>query len=123
MNSRRDSIIAELMNNEEEIEIALCWFDEEQWSLLSEIDPNGVDSSYEEWRRNASKAFSEFMASGQKVRKVSIKISVKTSEFGKVRNEEQLWIKCIYFKGMWILVPVGFGFCGSGFCGSESGLG
>ena len=63
------------MSNKEDFEIAFCWFDEEQWKLLAEIDPNGVDDSYEEWRKIASSAFSEIQASGKNVRKVSIKIS------------------------------------------------
>jgi len=29
------------MSNEEEFEFALCWFDEEQWKLLAEIDRRG----------------------------------------------------------------------------------
>ncbi|MGB5438678.1 MAG: hypothetical protein WBN57_11460 [Gammaproteobacteria bacterium] len=62
------------MSNEDELVFAFCWFDEEQWKLLAEIDPNGVDDSYDEWRKNASSAFSEIQASGKNVRKVSIKI-------------------------------------------------
>ena len=42
---------------------------------MAEIDPDGVDDSYEEWRKSASSAFSEIQASGKKVRKVLIKIS------------------------------------------------
>ncbi|MGB5540627.1 MAG: hypothetical protein WBO37_11095 [Gammaproteobacteria bacterium] len=63
------------MNNEEEYEFAFCWLDEEQWKLLAELDPDGVDDSYEAWRKNASRALSGIQASGKKVRKVSIKIS------------------------------------------------
>ena len=63
------------MSNEEEYVFAFCWFDKEQWKLLAEIDPDGVDDSYEEWRKNASSAFSEIQASGKKVRKVLINIS------------------------------------------------
>ena len=33
----------------EELEFAFFWFYEEQWKLLAEIDPNGVDDSHEEW--------------------------------------------------------------------------
>jgi len=36
---------------------------------------DGVDDTYEEWRKNANSAFSEIQASGKKVRKVLIKIS------------------------------------------------
>ena len=63
------------MTNEEELMFALCWFDEEQWKLMAEIDPDGVDDSYDEWRKSASSAFSEIQARGKNVRKISIKIS------------------------------------------------
>ncbi len=67
------------MNSDNNIEIAFCWFDKEQWELLAKLDPEGVDDSYEEWRKNANEAISHIVASGQKVRKVSI----KTIEFQK----------------------------------------
>jgi len=63
------------MNNENDIALAFCWFDKEQWQLLAKIDPDGVDNSYEEWRKSANSAISKFEASGQKITKVSIKIS------------------------------------------------
>ncbi|MDH5183047.1 MAG: hypothetical protein OEX12_04080 [Gammaproteobacteria bacterium] len=63
------------MNNENDIEFAFCWFDKDQWQLLEKIDPEGVDDSYEEWRKNANSAISEFEKRGQKIIKVSIKIS------------------------------------------------
>ncbi len=67
------------MNNINDIEFAFCWFDKEQWQLLAKIDPDGVDDSYEEWRKNTNSAITEFEASGQKV----IKVSIKTSELQK----------------------------------------
>ena len=63
------------MDNENDIALAFCWFDKEQWQLLAKIDPDGVDNSYEEWRKNANSAISKFETSGQKVVKISIKIS------------------------------------------------
>ena len=63
------------MNNENDIEFAFCWFDKDQWQLLAKIDPDGVDDSYEEWRKNVNSAISELEERGQKAIKVSIKIS------------------------------------------------
>ncbi len=61
------------MSTENEIEFALCWFDQEQWEKLAQVDPDGVDDSYEEWKKGANKAISNFISNGQKVRKISIK--------------------------------------------------
>lgn len=58
-----------------DVEIAMCWFDEDQWKLLAELDPDGTDESYEQWRREATKAVDRIRAEGQKVRKVAIRIS------------------------------------------------
>lgn len=63
------------MNTDDNPDIVFYWFDKYQWELLAKLDPNGVDDSYEEWRKNASKAFSSIEATGQSVRKVSIKVS------------------------------------------------
>lgn len=63
------------MDSEDNVEFAFCWFDKEQWTLLSEIDPDGVDDSYEKWRNNANKAITELESNKQVVKKVSIKIS------------------------------------------------
>ncbi len=59
------------MSTENKIEFALCWFDQEEWEKLAQVDPDGVDNSYEEWKKGANKAISN----GQKVRKISIKIA------------------------------------------------
>lgn len=63
------------MDHDEKIEIGICWFDEEQWSLLKELDPDDMDDTYEDWRKSANEAFSEIRASGQKIVKVAIKIN------------------------------------------------
>ncbi len=60
------------MSTENKIEIALCWFDREQWEQLALVDPEGVDNSYEEWKQGANKAVSNFIANDQKLRKISI---------------------------------------------------
>jgi len=64
-----------MMIKEDDIIYSLCWFDEEQWKLLSKIDPTGVDESYSEWKKNANKAYSELIENGLKVQKISIKIT------------------------------------------------
>ncbi len=67
------------MNDDNKIIYTICWFDEEQWELLAKLDPNGVDDSYSEWRKNANKAFSELKENGANVQKVL----VTTSELEK----------------------------------------
>ncbi|MCP8690050.1 hypothetical protein [Marinobacterium sedimentorum] len=62
------------MDHDENIEIGMCWFDEEQWNLLRELDPEGTDDTYEDWRKNANKAFYDIRASGHKIVKVAVKI-------------------------------------------------
>jgi hypothetical protein len=54
------------MSNEQDVVIAFCWFDGEQWKLFAEIDPNGVDDSYEEWRKMLVALFQK---SGQAVKR------------------------------------------------------
>ncbi len=61
------------MNEDDETIFTICWFDEEQWDLLANVDPNGVDSSYFEWRKNANKAFFNLKESGHNVNKVLVK--------------------------------------------------
>lgn len=53
----------------------MCWFDEEQWLLLKALDPDGTDDSYQEWRKQASSAFSDLRAAGHDIVKVSVKIN------------------------------------------------
>lgn len=57
------------------MQLAICWFDKEQWELLSKIDPDGVDDSYEEWRASANKVISNLSKKGLNVVKVSIKVA------------------------------------------------
>ena len=67
------------MHTKDETVLAFCWFDKEQWELLAKIDPEGVDDSYEEWRKSATKAISNLTANGLEV----TKISIKTAELQK----------------------------------------
>jgi len=64
-----------MINTEDVIGLVICWYDKEQWELLAQLDPDGVDDTYEEWRNNAIRAISEIQSNGQKVVKISIKIS------------------------------------------------
>ena len=75
------------MTNEKYIEYAFTWFDEEQWKLLKELDPEGLDDTYEEWRNNASKAFSDFQRNGQRIRKIAID-SIKFKNWCEENNLE-----------------------------------
>lgn len=62
------------MVHDEKMKLGMCWFDEEQWNLLKDLDPDGTDDTYSDWRKRANEAFSELRASGQDIVKVSIKI-------------------------------------------------
>jgi hypothetical protein len=39
-----------------------------------ELDPEGTENTYEEWRKQANAAFSELRATGQNIVKVSVQI-------------------------------------------------
>jgi len=75
------------MKKENDIIYTLCWFDEEQWKLLSKIDPTGVDASYFVWKKNANNAYSKLIENGLKAQKISIKIS-KLQEWCQEREVE-----------------------------------
>lgn len=54
--------------------LAMCWYEEAQWNLLEELDPDALDDSYETWRTNATRALHEMSQAGHNIKKVSIKI-------------------------------------------------
>ena len=58
-----------------EMELALCWFDREQWQLLKGLDPDGTDDTYEDWRRQASEAVDMLRSSGTRVRKIHVRVA------------------------------------------------
>ena len=60
--------------NDETINYGVCWYQPEQWDRLKEIseDREELEDTYNEWRRNASKAIAELGAQGQKIKKVKI---------------------------------------------------
>lgn len=62
--------------NEIQQKVGLAWWQADQWTRLKEIseDRDNLEDTYEEWRKNAAKAFQEFEASGQSVSKVSINL-------------------------------------------------
>jgi len=93
------------MDTDNDIQFSLCWFDKEQWELLAKIDPDGVDDSYEEWRKNANEAISNFSANGQNLVKVSIKVAelqewCKTKVLSQTVVHVQSLQQCFHSKGM-----------------------
>lgn len=77
------------MSDKESIEIAFSWFDEEQWNLLKALHPEGLDDTYEIWRKNANNAFTELESNGHTVRKIAInvfKLKSWCNENGKKPN-------------------------------------
>lgn len=74
------------MNEDNENIFTICWFDEEQWDLIARLDPNGVDDSYSQWRKNANKAFTGLKDKGLSVNKVL----VNTGELVKWCHERNI---------------------------------
>ena len=62
---------------DQQIIYSFAWFQPEEWQKLKETvdDPETLDDSYQEWRKNAEETISEIRAAGHKVQKTSIKIS------------------------------------------------
>ena len=63
--------------NDQNMVYALAWFQPKEWQVLKETvdDPDSLDDSYDEWRKQANSAIREFHSRGNKVKKVSIKVS------------------------------------------------
>ena len=61
------------MKNENMI-IGVCWYKEEQWGRFKEIvsDPENIEDTYQQWRKDAEKAFNEIRASGANIKKVLV---------------------------------------------------
>jgi hypothetical protein len=57
-----------------ELALAMCWYDESQWNILKELDPDTLDDSYDTWRANATRAMHELTQAGHNIKKVAIKI-------------------------------------------------
>jgi hypothetical protein len=62
------------MSDEANPVLAMCWYDETQWNILKQREPNALDATYETWRKNATRALQEMAAAGHKIQKVAIKI-------------------------------------------------
>ncbi len=62
------------MIDEDELHIAFCWYQPEQWQELKEVvpDPEAMNATYAEWKKDANKAFNSFTAKGLNIKKVSI---------------------------------------------------
>ena len=62
---------------DQQIVYSFAWFQPEEWQCLKEAveDPSTLDDTYQEWRNNADNAIGELRANGEKVQKISIKIS------------------------------------------------
>src|SRR5687768_11249788 len=67
--------------------IALAWYDREQWELLRDrsIDPEELDSSFDEWELNAVQAECELRARGIEVLRVPVTAQALSS-WCKSRN-------------------------------------
>ena len=64
------------MKKDADLNIGVCWYKEEQWERLKEIvaDPESIEDTYQQWRKNAEKALSQLKAAatGVNVKKVSV---------------------------------------------------
>lgn len=56
--------------------LAMCWYNEEQWNILKQLEPDALDDSFETWRKNANRALQEMTQAGHNIKKVSVKIDV-----------------------------------------------
>ena len=54
--------------------IGVCWYKEEQWERFKEIvpDPENIEDTYQQWRKDAEKAFNELRANGANIKKVLV---------------------------------------------------
>jgi hypothetical protein len=66
--------MSKLRNNEPAL--AMCWYDEVQWNILKQLQPDALDDTYETWRRDANRALQDMIQAGHNIRKVSLKIDV-----------------------------------------------
>ena len=62
------------MAEDEKLALGFCWYDKTQWEQLKALDNSEMDETYEEWRKNAAKAFGDLVAEGHEIRKVNIKV-------------------------------------------------
>jgi len=62
------------VKKDDNVNIGVCWYKEEQWERLKEIvaDPESLEDTYQQWRKDAEKALSQLRANGLNVKKVSV---------------------------------------------------
>ena len=62
------------MKKDVDLIIGVCWYKEEQWERLKDIvaDPEVIEDTYQQWRKDAEKALGELKATGVNVKKVSV---------------------------------------------------
>ena len=62
------------MKKDADLNIGVCWYKEEQWERLKEIvaDPESIEDTYQQWRKDAEKALSQLKEKGVNVKKVSV---------------------------------------------------
>lgn len=63
------------MNDESAVQIAFCWFQENEREVLKKIDPDSMDNSYDEWLKSANEAIHSLQTQGSVVKKVTIRVS------------------------------------------------
>ncbi len=62
------------MEDNSAVQIAFCWFQENEWKALKKIDPDSMDHSYDEWLKSANKAIYSLQTQGSVVNKVTIRV-------------------------------------------------
>ena len=64
------------MTGEENIGIAFCWYEAEEWEKLKQtaVDSQTLDDSYEEWKSSANNAITDLKAQGLKINKIAMRM-------------------------------------------------
>ncbi len=73
------------------LQIAVCWYKEEQWERLKEIviDKDNIEDSYLEWRKGAEKKLNELKSKGLNIKKILVdteEMLIWANEKGKELN-------------------------------------
>lgn len=81
------------MTSEENIGIAFCWYEADEWKKLKQtaVDSETLDDSYEEWKSSANNAISEITAQGLKIDKIAMRMNEFNSwcqENNSINNSE-----------------------------------
>lgn len=56
--------------------LVFAWYSEQEWEKLKSVvdDPDTLDDTYSDWRKQANSAIAEIRNTGQEITKISIKI-------------------------------------------------